>query len=117
MWDFFVCHQVAFGNTLMESINRHGRVCLLVRTTYVYTLASRRHNIFQGHAKSNNRFRRESRETNVRYVKEAGGTKSINSIEIICKIIKFQPSEAKHSLSLSSVSSGQSEEDENHGAS
>jgi len=38
--------------------------------------------------------RRESRDTNVRYVKEAGGTKSVNSIEIICKLIRFKPSGA-----------------------
>jgi U3 small nucleolar RNA-associated protein 20 len=35
--------------------------------------------------------RRESRETSVRYVKEAGGTKSVHSVEIVCKIIAFTP--------------------------
>ena len=47
--------------------------------------------------------RRESRETNVRYVKEAGGTKSINSVEIVCRMIKFKPSDANRLMSVSSV--------------
>ncbi|CAJ1908376.1 unnamed protein product [Cylindrotheca closterium] len=37
--------------------------------------------------------RRESKETNVRYVKEAGGSKSIDSVELICRLLKFRPSD------------------------
>jgi U3 small nucleolar RNA-associated protein 20 len=48
--------------------------------------------------------RRQSRETNVRYVKEAGGSKSVNSIEIMCRLIRFKPSEANQgSVSESSI--------------
>ena len=48
--------------------------------------------------------RRESKETNVRYVKEAGGSKSIHSIEIICRLIVFKPSGAgKFSVMSSAV--------------
>jgi U3 small nucleolar RNA-associated protein 20 len=38
--------------------------------------------------------RRESQDTNVRYVKEAGGSKSIHSVEILCRLIAFKPLEA-----------------------
>lgn len=38
--------------------------------------------------------RRESEETNVRYVKEAGGSKSIHSIETMCSMITFKPCDA-----------------------
>lgn len=47
--------------------------------------------------------RRESRETNVRYVKEAGGSKSVHSIEIICRLLTFKPSDASSSISKSSI--------------
>lgn len=48
--------------------------------------------------------RRESQETNVRYVKEAGGSKSVHSIEILCKLIRFKPSDASNDqISKSSV--------------
>lgn len=39
--------------------------------------------------------RRESQETNVRFVKEAGGNKSVHSIELICRMIQFMPSRAR----------------------
>lgn len=35
--------------------------------------------------------RRESKETNVRFVKEAGGSKSLDSLEIICRMLTFRP--------------------------
>ena len=38
--------------------------------------------------------RRESRDTNVRFVKEAGGNKSVHSIEILSRMISFVPSKA-----------------------
>ena len=38
--------------------------------------------------------RRESRDTNVRYVKEAGGSKSVNSVEMLCRLVTFKPSDA-----------------------
>jgi hypothetical protein len=38
--------------------------------------------------------RRESKDTNVRYVKEAGGSKSVHSIEMICRMITFKPCDA-----------------------
>ncbi len=48
--------------------------------------------------------RRESQETNVRYVKEAGGSKSMHSIELICRLIRFKPSDAlNNKTSKSSV--------------
>ena len=37
--------------------------------------------------------RRESRDTNVRYVKEAVGSKSVNSVEMLCRLITFKPSD------------------------
>eukprot|EP00934_Nitzschia_sp_Nitz4_P007735 Nitzschia sp. Nitz4//scaffold189_size62959//48159//57102//NITZ4_006317-RA/size62959-snap-gene-0.12-mRNA-1//-1//CDS//3329539923//7725//frame0 len=43
--------------------------------------------------------RRESKDTNVRFVKEAGGNKSVNSIEILCRMLRFDPSSATTSLS------------------
>jgi U3 small nucleolar RNA-associated protein 20 len=39
--------------------------------------------------------RRESSETNVRYVKEAGGSKSIHSVELISRMVCFTPSMVK----------------------
>jgi U3 small nucleolar RNA-associated protein 20 len=47
--------------------------------------------------------RRESQETNVRYVKEAGGSKSVHSIEIICRLLSFKPSDASNGVSKSSI--------------
>lgn len=48
--------------------------------------------------------RRESQETNVRYVKEAGGSKSVHSIELMCRMIRFEPSLAgKDGISKSST--------------
>jgi U3 small nucleolar RNA-associated protein 20 len=38
--------------------------------------------------------RRESRDTNVRFIKEAGGNKSVHSIEMLCRMISFAPSKA-----------------------
>lgn len=38
--------------------------------------------------------RRESRDTNVRFVKEAVGNKSFHSIEMLCRMISFNPSKA-----------------------
>jgi U3 small nucleolar RNA-associated protein 20 len=38
--------------------------------------------------------RRESKETNVRFVKEAGGSKSLDSIELICRMVNFKPLDA-----------------------
>lgn len=38
--------------------------------------------------------RRESQDTNVRFVKEAGGNKSVHSIEMLCRMITFAPSKA-----------------------
>jgi len=38
--------------------------------------------------------RRESRDTNVRFVKEAGGNKSVHSIEMLCRMISFAPLKA-----------------------
>ena len=38
--------------------------------------------------------RRESQETSVRYVKEAGGNKGVHSVEMICRMIQFVPSRA-----------------------
>jgi len=40
--------------------------------------------------------RRESRDTNVRFVKEAGGNKSVHSIEMLCRMISFAPSKARN---------------------
>jgi len=40
--------------------------------------------------------RRESRDTNVRFVKEAGGNKSVHSIEMLSKMISFAPSKARN---------------------
>uniref|UniRef100_A0A7S4ACT1 Uncharacterized protein n=1 Tax=Pseudo-nitzschia australis TaxID=44445 RepID=A0A7S4ACT1_9STRA len=39
--------------------------------------------------------RRESRDTNVRFVKEAGGNKSVHSIEMLCRMISFAPLKAR----------------------
>ena len=39
--------------------------------------------------------RRESQDTAVRYVKEAGGNKSVHSIEMLCRMITFAPSNAR----------------------
>ncbi len=39
--------------------------------------------------------RRESQDTNVRFVKEAGGNKSVHSIEMLCRMITFTPSKAR----------------------
>lgn len=39
--------------------------------------------------------RRESRDTNVRFVKEAGGNKSIHSVEMLCRMISFAPSKGR----------------------
>ena len=48
--------------------------------------------------------RRESHETSVRYVKEAGGNKSVHSIELICRMIQFKPSRASSgNISHSSI--------------
>lgn len=48
--------------------------------------------------------RRESQDTNVRYVKEAGGSKSVHSIEMICRLLVFKPSAASSGkVSQSSV--------------
>jgi U3 small nucleolar RNA-associated protein 20 len=48
--------------------------------------------------------RRESQDTNVRYVKEAGGSKSVHSIEIMCRMLIFKPSDASSgNISKSSV--------------
>eukprot|EP00536_Pseudo-nitzschia_multiseries_P000508 jgi/Psemu1/321642/estExt_fgenesh1_pg.C_60057 len=38
--------------------------------------------------------RRESRDTNVRFVKEAGGNKSVHSIEMLCRMVSFAPLKA-----------------------
>ena len=38
--------------------------------------------------------RRESKDTNVRFVKEAGGNKSVHSVEMLCTMISFAPSKA-----------------------
>jgi hypothetical protein len=38
--------------------------------------------------------RKDSQDTQVRYVKEAGGSKSVHSVEMICRIVTFKPSDA-----------------------
>ena len=38
--------------------------------------------------------RKDSKDTQVRYVKEAGGSKSVHSVEMICRMITFKPSDA-----------------------
>ncbi|KAG7361182.1 DRIM down-regulated in metastasis family protein [Nitzschia inconspicua] len=47
--------------------------------------------------------RRESQETSVRYVKEAGGNKSVHSVEMISKMLIFSPSENRTSSSVHCV--------------
>jgi hypothetical protein len=48
--------------------------------------------------------RRESQETNVRFVKEASGNKSVHSIEMVSRMIVFSPSDtAVEKRSMSSV--------------
>jgi U3 small nucleolar RNA-associated protein 20 len=49
--------------------------------------------------------RRESKGTQVRYVKEAEGSKSIHSIELLCRMIAFKPSPSTASSSSVSPSS------------
>eukprot|EP00980_Cylindrotheca_fusiformis_P008869 scaffold1894_cov180-Cylindrotheca_fusiformis.AAC.2 len=48
--------------------------------------------------------RRESKDTSVRFVKEAGGSKSLDSIEMVCRMVAFKPLDAsKSSPNRSSV--------------
>jgi U3 small nucleolar RNA-associated protein 20 len=42
------------------------------------------------------RERRESKDTQVRFVKEASGTKSVHSVEMLCRLITFKPSHASN---------------------
>ena len=47
--------------------------------------------------------RKESRDTQVRYVKEAGGSKGVHAVEMICRLILFKPSHSATSGQMSSI--------------
>jgi U3 small nucleolar RNA-associated protein 20 len=47
--------------------------------------------------------RKESRDTQVRYVKEAGGSKSVHAIEMICRLIVFKPSDSNCPGKISTI--------------